>query len=549
MTVNDALTKLDKRISKGDRTAFISAFLIGLLVHMPAMLMDVPNHDGLASMHFSQNMITSGRWFLAAVCAASSFYTVPWIIGLIALFELGITSVLLKRIFEIKLGITIALVSGLLVSFPSLASTFAYVFTLDGYMAGLLFAVLAVYAVKKGHFISGGISLAFSMGVYQAYLPFAMLLCICLVWDVMIRGEKGCIRKCLDCLYMGITGAVLYYVILMVLLKIEGKVLDTYQGIDSLGDSGMSHRLSAIPSMYKDFVKFTFSKGFLTGNACAAAGLLLALAAVFSAAVLVIRKKLYKKIWFYWVGLLTVILVPLSANIVLMITPDVNYHLIMRYQWILFWIVAVVICDKCVINEKGSETCENSDGSGDEKPEAVSVNSTISENAPVTGNASAGRMESIISWVCAVSAAVIFISYAVTDNIGYTNLQRKYEKTYAYALRLLDRIEQTEGYYQGVPIAIMGVIGDDEFPPSEITAPVTEEMIGLNGDYLIYTSGNYEAFIKYYMGATLNFVSEEEEARIYYSDEYIEMESFPGDTSVRMIDGVICVKTEDALRD
>ena len=301
MTVNDALTKLDKRISKGDRTAFISAFLIGLLVHMPAMLMDVPNHDGLASMHFSQNMITSGRWFLAAVCAASSFYTVPWIIGLIALFELGITSVLLKRIFEIKSGITIALVSGLLVSFPSLASTFAYVFTLDGYMAGLLFAVLAVYAVKKGHFISGGISLAFSMGVYQAYLPFAMLLCICLVWDVMIRGEKGCIRKCLDCLYMGITGAVLYYVILMVLLKIEGKVLDTYQGIDSLGDSGMSHRLSAIPSMYKDFVKFTFSKGFLTGNACAAAGLVLALAAVFSAAVLVIKKKLYKKIWFYWV--------------------------------------------------------------------------------------------------------------------------------------------------------------------------------------------------------------------------------------------------------
>ena len=144
---------------------------------------------------------------------------------------------------------------------------------------------------------------------------------------------------------------------------------------------------------------------------------------------------------------------------------------------------------------------------------------------------------------------MIFISYAVTDNIGYTNLQRKYEKTYAYALRLLDRIEQTDGYYQGVPIAIMGVIGDDEFPPSEITAPVTEEMIGLNGDYLIYTSGNYEAFIKYYMGATLNFVSEEEEARIYYSDEYIEMESFPGDTSVRMIDGVICVKTEDALRD
>jgi hypothetical protein len=525
MTVNETIAKLNQKITKSDRVAFISALLIGLLVHMPAMLMDVPNHDGLASMHFSQNMITSGRWFLAAVCAASSFYTVPWIIGLIALIELAVTSVLLNRIFETESPVTITIISALLVSFPSLASTFAYVFTLDGYMAGFLLAVLAVYAVKKGHFILGGISLAFSMGVYQAYLPFAMLLCIYCVWDTMVRGEKGCIRRCLDYLYMGITGAVLYYVILMILLKIEGKVLDTYQGIDSLGDSGLSHRLSAIPSMYKDFVKFTFSKGFLSGKACAVAGLVLALITAVSVIVLIKKSGICKKLWFYWVTLLSIVLVPFSANIVLMITPDVNYHLIMRYQWVLFWIVSVVICDRCVINSLGKDVTDKKDTSA------------------VT------RIAGTVSWICFISAAVIFISYAVTDNIGYTNLQRKYEKTYAYALRLLDRIEQTEGYYQGVPIAIMGVIGDDEFPPSEITAPVTEEMIGLNGDYLIYTSGNYEAFIKYYMGATLNFVSEEEEARIYYSDEYIEMESFPGATSVKMIDGVICVKTEDALRD
>ena len=526
MTVNETITKLNRKITKSDRVAFISALLIGFLVHMPAMLMDVPNHDGLSSMHFSQNMITSGRWFLAAVCAASSFYTVPWIIGLIALFELAVTSVLLNRIFETESSVTITLVSALLVSFPSLASTFAYIFTLDGYMAGLLLAVLSVYAVKKGHFLLGGISLAFSMGVYQAYLPFAMLLCICCVWDTMVHGEKGCIRKCLDYLYMGITGAVLYYVILMILLKVEGKVLDTYQGIDSLGDSGLSHRLSAIPSMYKDFVKFTLSKGFLSGKVCAAAGLVFALITAVSVIVLIKEAGLCKKLWFYWVALLSIILVPFSANIVLMITPDVNYHLIMRYQWVLFWIVSVVICDRCVIKLSGK------DGDSDKK-------------VPASGT----RISTCVSWICFVSAAVVFISYAVTDNIGYTNLQRKYEKTYAYAMRLLDRIEQTEGYYQGVPIAIMGVIGDDEFPPSEITAPVTEEMIGLNGDYLIYTSGNYEAFIKYYMGATLNFVSEEEEARIYYSDEYIEMESFPGATSVKMIDGVICVKTEDALRD
>ena len=545
MTVNGFFEKLNTRITKSDRIAFVSAVVTGLLIHMPAMLMDVPNHDGLSSMHFSQNMITSGRWFLAVVCAASSFYTVPWVIGLIAIFELAITSVLLNRIFETDDPVTVFLISALLVSFPSLASTFAYVFTLDGYMAGLFLAVLAVYLVRKGHFLLGGLSLAFSMGVYQAYLPFAMLLCIWSVWDTMVRGEKGCVRKSLDHLYMGITGAVLYYAILMILLRIEGKELDTYQGIDSLENTGLSHRLSAVPHMYTDFVKFTLSKGFIAGSVCAAAGLVLVALCVYAMLRLLAAKRLYRKAWLYWLVLLSVVLVPVSANIVLMITPDVNYHLIMRYQWVLFWIAAVVICDKCVRNELRTTGTDDVTKVSD-APEASDASGT---SASQDASGKKMRLAGILSWAAFAAASVIFISYAVTDNIGYTNLHRKYEKTYAYAMRLLDRIEQTEGYYQGVPIAIMGVIGDDEFPPSEVTAPVTEEMTGLNGDYLIYTSDNYEAFIKYYMGATLNFVSEEEEARIYYSDEYIAMESFPGATSVQMIDGVICVKTEDALRD
>lgn len=515
MTVNECFKKISDKISASDRMAFVSAFICGLLIHMPAMLMDVPNHDGLSSMYFSQNMITSGRWFLAAACAVSSFYTVPWIIGLIGLFELALTAVLLKRIFEIENGITIFVVSALLVAFPSLASTFAYVFTLDGYMAGLFLSVLAVYLAKKGHFILGGIALAFSLGTYQAYLPFAMLLSIYLVWEKMASGEKNGIRKCLEYVYMGMTGAVLYLVLLKILLAIEGKVLDTYQGIDNLENAGLSGRISALPHLYKDFAGFIFSRGFLTGNACAVAGGVLAVCAAVSALYLIIKNALYKKVWFYFVALITAVLVPFSANVVLMITPDVKYHLIMRYQYVLFMIVCVVLCDKCV-------------GKHDKE-----------------------KSRTLLSWIGTFAAIAVVIAYAVTDNIGYTNLQRKYEKTYAYALRLLDRIEQTPGYYQGVPVAIMGVIGDDEYPRTDITAPVTDEMIGLGGEYeyLLYSADNYEAFIKYYMGATLNFVSEEKEAEIYYSDEYIEMESFPGETSVRMVDGIIYVKTEDALRD
>ena len=514
MTINEALKKVYGKITGSDRIAFLSAFICGLLIHIPAMVKDVPNHDGLSSMYFSQNMITSGRWFLGVACAPSSYFTVPWIIGLIGIFELAVAAIFLVKILDTDNPLVIFIVSALLVSFPSLASSFAYVYTLDGYMAGLLLAVLSVYMVKKDHFVIGGILPAFSLGVYQAYLPFAMLLCIWCVWETMMQNEKGSVKKCMEYVYMGMIGAVLYYVILMVLLKVQGKVLDTYQGIDSLEHSGLSDRFSALPGLYKDFVKFTFSRGFITGDACAAGVLVLGAAAVISVVMLAVKNRLFKKAWFYWLVLLSIVLVPACANVVLMITPGVKYHLIMRYQWVLFIMAGAVLCGKFVDSREDKN-----------------------------------KLPVLVSWASFAAAFVIVFSYAVSVNIGYTNLQRRYEKTYAYCVRLLDRIESTEGYYQGVPIAIMGVVGDDEFPPTDITGDVTSEMIGLSGDYLIYTADNYEAFMKNYLGATLTFVSPEEEEKIYYSDEYIAMESFPGETSVKMIDGVLCVKTEDAARD
>ena len=511
MTINEALKKVYGKITGSDRIAFLSAFICGLLIHIPAMIKDVPNHDGLSSMYFSQNMITSGRWFLGVVCAPSSYFTVPWIIGLIGIFELAVAAIFLVKILDTDNPLVIFIASALLVSFPSLASSFAYVYTLDGYMAGLLLAVLSVYMAKKDHFVIGGILLAFSLGVYQAYLPFAMLLSIFCIWSAMMKDEKDSVRQCLNYLYMGIGGAILYYALLMILLKIEGKVLDTYQGIDNLSGGGLSGRFSVLPDLYKDFVKFSLSRGFLTGTASKIAGLALLVCTFVSVILLIIKNGLYKRFWFYWVGLLTLVLVPVSANVVLLITPNVNYHLIMRYQWVLAWMVCVVLCDRCV----GKDL----------------------------------KFRTVISWVSVLAAAAVIISYTVSVNIGYTNLQRKYEKTYAYALRLLDRIENTEGYYQGIPVVIMGVIGDDENPPTEFTTPVTADMIGLEGDYLLYTGSNYETFIRHYLGANLNIVSMDQNPEIYYSDEYVEMESFPGKTSVKYVDGMIYVKTEDAVRD
>ena len=51
--------------------------------------------------------------------------------------------------------------------------------------------------------------------------------------------------------------------------------------------------------------------------------------------------------------------------------------------------------------------------------------------------------------------------------------------------------------------------------------------------------------MKHYLGATLNILSPESMAEMYYSQEYREMESFPGEDSIRIIDGIMYIKTEN----
>ena len=206
---------------------------------------------------------------------------------------------------------------------------------------------------------------------------------------------------------------------------------------------------------------------------------------------------------------MAVVVLPLFTNAILLVSPSVTYHLLMRYQWVLYLIGAVAL-----LSHLGSD-------------EKIAV---------------------ILQWAGCLAVAVLVFSYAVTNNIAYGNLEKKYEKTYAYCQRLLDRIEQTDGYYQGIPIAMIGVVGDEQYPVTDLTFDVTSNMIGMSGDMLLYTGENYKAFMASYLGATLNILPAEAMSEMYYSEEYISMDTFPGEDSIRVIDGVMYIKTENTAR-
>ncbi len=506
---------LKANIKKEWKTAFLSAFFIGLLIHLPVMLGDYPNHDGLASMYFDQNMITSGRWFLSVACGISSYFTLPWVIGLISLVFLGLAAAVLMEFLEIREPAAVILLSGLLVSFPALASTYAYIFTADGYMLGLCLAFLAPAFAKKSPrgFIPGGISLAFSMGIYQSYLPFAVLLSIygCIMFLFSEQGAAEKLKGMLRYLYMGIIGAGLYYLILQILLKIQGKKLDTYQGISGMASTQKASFYDMLVHSYHDFIAFTGKGNVLYNNifSFVACGILI-ITVVIILLRLALQKRYVRKWYFYVILLAIAVILPVATNLVLWVSPEVTYHLLMRYQWILYPILAFAF-----IWNYGFQ------------PEKQ-----------------AGNFLAALQWAALAAVFVLVVNYGVTDNIAYSNLEKKYEKTYAYCLRMADRMEQTEGYYTGMPVAMIGVQSKENLPETDITNKITSGMIGMTGDYLVYTDNNYQSFMKHYLGVTINLVPDEEMERIYKTEEYQALHSFPEEGSMKVVDGILYIKTE-----
>lgn len=526
---------IKQKIKPEGKLAFGATVIIGLLIHMPMMMQDIPNHDGLDSMYFDQNMITSGRWFLTVACGISSYYTLPWLIGLLAVIYLGLAAVALTEFLELRKSWTIVLVSGLLVSFPTLTSTFAYVFTMDGYMMAVLLAVMSALLVKKFKwgFVAGGVCLAFSMGIYQAYLAIAVLLSIFGI--LMIAMEAGNVKekllRSLKYLYMGIIGAGGYYVILQILLKLQGKELASYQGINEMGTVEKAGLVDIIKKMYTDFFGFTLKGNVLMNNGFSYVAIgVLAVLTLVVLCILAVRNKWFKSPWFYiLLGLLAVGL-PIATNMILFISPEVTYHALMRYQWVLYPIFMIAFV--------GGEN--HKAGVPEEETAKIQENSSTAKTVP--------GVTAWTQWLTLLAAGVLIWNYAVTDNIAYGNMQKKYEKTYAYCVRLLDRIEQTEGYYQGMPIAMIGVVGEDAYPITDITGDVTSNLIGTGGDYLLYTGQNYELFMKHYLGATLNILPADAMGEMYYDERYVEMHTFPAKDSIKIMDGVMYIKTENIDR-
>ena len=494
---------------------FISGIVIGLITHMFMIVNKFPNGDSMTNFYFDQNMVTSGRWFLTVACGLSSFYDLNFVNGLLAIIFLSISAVFITRFFDVKKKTTLILVPAVMVTFPAVAATMSYMYTVDGYMLGLLFAVVAAYISKKYKFgfFGGMVFLALSLGTYQAYVSVAILLCLFDIIFAVIDNEDiyTLWNKGFKYIMMGIGGGAIYYVVLKICLFAQQKELDTYQGINEMTHISLSSIPERLYKMYYDFVAFAFSGRIFVNNFLTMIIMSTLVSATMVAIfVLFVKNKAFKK-WYSWLILfLSIGLMPFGANtVLLMMSPEGEYHLVMRLQWVIFIVAIVIIAEKVI---SSFETVKDK----------LIIPKTVS----------------------VVLVALLCYNFLLMDNIAYFNLQQQYEKSYAYCVRLLDRIEQTPGYEQGMPICMVGEISKKNYPSTELTDKITSKIRGTDGDFLFYRGEQYEEFMRNYLGAKLNILTGPYVTDMYFSEEYMEMSSFPDKNSIKIVNGIMFIKLE-----
>ena len=501
---------IKQKIKPEWKFAFYSAFFTGFLIHFYRLANHLLTWDSVYNFHSDQNTIHIGRCFLTLTCGISSYYDLQWIIGLLSLFYLGLVCACLTELFDLKKKTSIFLISAMTVAFPSVAGTFAYMYTADGYFLAMLTATLAVLITlkyRKGFFV-GSILLAFSYGSYQAYVSYAVMLI--LTWSILQLLQdklfvKELLSKWIRFLIMGVGGTALYFVCNKVLTVIERVNTSDYNGISNMSLPDGSRLILAVKNCIIDFVYFFFGpleqiNLFKLLNV----GFFLLLTCMILC--FISGKKLYKKADKLCMIIICFTTMPFVCSMIYFLSPNVRYYMLMYAGFSLIYILPVLLYDFILETE----------------------DSTIKS----------GSFKLLLSWCCILITGLTVFNFALVDNISYLYMTSSNKMTYELTARMTDRIEQLDDFEHAKKLCIIGHFDDYD----TISLNLPPAMAGVKNSYTISEQEHFVAMMDTYFGLSLENCSESEQIEIQSSDMFAEMGCWPAKDSVMQDGDTVIIK-------
>lgn len=176
------------------RFAVLGALACGMLAYGYAFTNKLVNLDELMYLFGKGATLESGRWGLVLSSWIFPDFSMPWIYGVVSLVIITAAICLCLHTFQIENGLLQFLVAGAMITFPSLAATMTYTFTISAYAVSLYLAILPVYLISRGGWKRVLLALVcsvVSVSIYQAYIAVTASLLILLLIRKTLANEES----------------------------------------------------------------------------------------------------------------------------------------------------------------------------------------------------------------------------------------------------------------------------------------------------------------------------------------------------------------------
>lgn len=513
-------------ITPREKYCFISTLCWGLATHLYFFTNSLYNHDSLCVFVAGTGAnLSIGRWFLKVLGDLtgkySLHYNVPFFTGLLVIFLIACSCILIIKVFDIKNKYFCAILGGITIVFPTITSTLSYSFTVGYYIVAVFLTALGIYLIhnfKKIGFVLGSLLFAHAIGIYQGYLPFSITIFVIIIMKMCVDSEHTFIETFKTGLkFVGslISGYVFYRLFLTFYLNYYNMSLDSYQGIDKMGVLTLSQLIDGVKSAFLSFIYI------LNQNYCSVSGslllqrgfLFLYIIIGFSFIFLTLhslknKENIYK-------SLLLCILIPIfpiAVNFMVIMSPS-STNALTQFAFVCIFYLAIVLVDYISENHN--------------------LQSSIFKlNTIIVKNVLFYLTFTVITTSCLV--------YCYQSNVNYRHMDYNVKRIELYFETMVSRITSAPNYSDDLSICLVGqTITDNNFnwDPYRPTFYYDGMTVGHNS----YSRYNFLTYILGYAHKTININSDE---YLEYEEEILSMNTYPNDNSIKVVDDKILIRLE-----
>ena len=350
--MRDPLPRVQRGLAAAlrDRRTQLSAaafVLTALACYLYVLVGNINNYDNIVCTPEGYGTgLRSGRWMLTH---AMGNFNLPLFNGLLGLAFLGLACQFLWRALHLQKPWQCAVLTAITAAWPAAASAMLFSFTVHYYLFAVLLAAVAVWMADRsgwGWLAGAVLTLACSIGVYQAYFPLAAALLVLRLLQQCLDSETPWKTVALRALrFVGVLAAamVVYFLLLHLCLRLYHETLTAYRGINNMGKLNFAE----LPQMLVRCVRCFYllpktGYAFLTNSRLIRWAMWASLLLSAVSLALAWRDRDWKKI-------VTVVLLlaalPIAANGIFIMAPETATHTLMTYGVVTLFYLPLIVGD------------------------------------------------------------------------------------------------------------------------------------------------------------------------------------------------------------